>query len=239
MPHRTFTLKEVAEYLHISRADIEQLARRKEIPFIMQGDRCVFRKIDIDAWASRRILGFSDQQLTDYHKGTSAKSHDLSAKHAILPELIQPGFINADLAAKTKSSVVREMVALADSTGLLNFPDDLLIGIEEREKMCSTALAGGIALLHMAVHESYISDDSFIVLARAIQAIPFGSPDGQTTDLFFLICAQDDRIHLHTLARLCMMCYHTSLLMDLREAESAEAMHKILLNAENQVIKGL
>jgi len=239
MPHRTLSLKEATEYLHISRADIEQLVRRKEIPFVMQGDRILFRKVDIDAWASRRILGFTGNQLSDYHKGSSAKAHNLSAKHAIMPELIRPAFINPELKAKTKNSVLREMVALSETTGLLNFRDDLLHGVEEREKMCSTALAGGIALLHMATHESYISDDSFIVLARAIQAVPFGSPDGQTTDLFFLICAQDDRIHLHMLARLCMMCYHTPLLMELREAPTAQDLYDALIKAEEQVIKAL
>ena len=68
MPHRTLSLKEAAEYLHLPVADVEQLVRQDEIPFEKNGQRVVFRKIDLDAWASRRILGLSDNKLTDYHK---------------------------------------------------------------------------------------------------------------------------------------------------------------------------
>ncbi len=239
MPYRTFSIDEVADHLHVSKKDIEQLVRRKEIPFVQQGDRVLFRQRDVDSWASRRLLGLSQDKLADYHKISSAKSHDLSAKHSIIPELIQPSFIDPQLSSKTKSSVIRDMVKLAEKTNLLNYPDDLLNGIEEREKMCSTALAGGIALLHTANHEPYLSEDTFIVLGRTIQPVPFGSPDGRTTDLFFLICAQDDRIHLHCLARICMMCYHTGLLLELRDAPDATSMMESLIKSEAEIIKAL
>jgi nitrogen PTS system EIIA component len=239
MPHRVFNLEELADYLHVSRSDIELLVRRREIPHDRQGDRLVFRQKEVDAWASRRILGFSSEALTEYHESSSAKAHNLSAKHAIMPELVRSSFIDPELRAKTKSSVIRDMVKLAEKTELLNYPDDLLEAINEREKLCSTALAGGIALLHAQHHEPYMSEDSFIVLARTVQPVPFGSPDGRTTDLFFLLCAQDDRIHLHLLARICMMCYHTSMLMDLREAETSAQMLDILIAAEEEIIRDL
>lgn len=239
MSYRVFNLNEVADYLHVSKPDLELLVRRKEIPFERQGDRVIFRQADIDAWASQRILGFSSKDLNAYHATSSAKAHDLSFKHAIMPELLKPGHIEPNLTSKTKSSVIRSMVKLADETELLNYPDELLAAIQEREQMCSTALAGGIALLHGAHQVPYLSEDSFIVLARALHPVPFGSPDGRTTDLFFLLCAQDDRIHLHLLARICMMCYHTSLLLNLRDASGAQEMMTILTEAEEEVIREL
>lgn len=239
MSYKVFNIQELADYLHVSTQDLELLVRRREIPFDRQGDRVVFRQKDIDSWASRRILGFSEPELSSYHAVSSAKTHDLSAKSAIIPELIQASFIEPGLKAKTKSSVIRDMVKLAEDTELLNYPDDLLAAIQEREQMCSTALAGGIALLHAKNHEPYMSEDSFVVIGRAQQPVPFGSPDGRTTDIFFLLCAQDDRIHLHLLARICMMCYHTSLLIELREAETREQMLDILIAAEQEIIRDL
>ena len=109
---------------------------------------------------------------------------------------------------------------LAGSTGLVADPQDLLRSIDERERLCSTALAGGIALLHPRNHEPYMFDDSFVVLGdERSSRFHFGSPDGAMTDLFFLICCQDDRIHLHALTRLCMMCHYSSVLLELRDAE--------------------
>jgi PTS system nitrogen regulatory IIA component len=217
--------------------DIQALVKRSEIPHERAGGNVRFRKVDIDAWASQRLLGLSEKNLHAFHRASSAKMHDLSATHAIIPELIKPAFIEADFASKTRSSVIRGMVKLADETGLLIHADDLKNMVEEREQMCSTAMSGGFALMHAKLHDPYMFEDTFMVLARSIQPVPFGAPDGNNTKLFFLICTQDDQIHLHLLARLSMMCYHTTMLLDLKEASDADAMYDVLVAAEESVIK--
>jgi mannitol/fructose-specific phosphotransferase system IIA component (Ntr-type) len=75
-------------------------------------------------------------------------------------------------------------------------------------------------------------ESSFLVVARTLQEIHFGAPDGRPTDLFFLVCCQEDRLHLHTLARICVMVMKTDLLTQLRMAEDAAQMHTVLLEAE-------
>jgi PTS system nitrogen regulatory IIA component len=239
LPFRVLSLDEVVDYLHVSRADVERLVHYKEIPFEMQGDRLVFRQNEIDAWASRRILGFSEEHLRNYHKKSSAKAHDLSKQHAIVPELFKAEFIASAMTSKTKASILRDMVQLAEGTGLVNYPQELLRSMEERERMCSTALPGGMAILHPRNHEPYMFGDSFVVVGKTVQPVPFGSPDGSTTDVFFLICCQDDRIHLHVLARICMMCQQTSLLLELREAQEPAQMYELLLKSEEEVIQQL
>lgn len=239
MPHTLFNSKEVADYLHVTVESIEILVKRREIPCERQGERFIFRRRDIDVWASQRILGFKDDTLTEYHRGSSAKVDDLSEQHAILPELMQADYIDLGLTSKTKPSIVRDMAGLANQTGLLIDEEGLLGSLIEREEMRSTALAGGLALLHPRHHDPYMSDDSFIVLGRTIQPVPFGAPDDKTTDLFFLICCQDDRIHLHVLARICMMCNKTDLLMEIREADESAMAMEVLLKAEEEVIRSL
>jgi mannitol/fructose-specific phosphotransferase system IIA component (Ntr-type) len=54
--------------------------------------------------------------------------------------------------------------------------------------------------------------------------------------LFFLIGCQDDRLHLHVLARLCMLSKQTKVLHQLRVAESAETMVAVLRRAEEEVV---
>jgi PTS system nitrogen regulatory IIA component len=238
MSYQTFTLEEVAEYLHLTLADVERLVENEELPCEERGDRVVFRKQDIDAWASQHILGLQDRGLVEYHQKSTRGTRQVFANEAIMPEMIQAGYIDPALAAKTKASVVREMVALADRTGKLIQRRDLLESLEAREELCSTALPEGLALLHPRHHDPYMFESSFIVLGRPVQEIHFGAPDGQPTTLFFLICCQDDRIHLHTLARLCLMAQKTSLLAQLREAPAAAAMHAHILAAEAQVLGG-
>ncbi|HYG35134.1 MAG TPA: PTS sugar transporter subunit IIA [Clostridia bacterium] len=236
MPYRTFGLEEVARYLHLSSADVERLVKKQDIPFERHAGRLVFRKVEIDAWASPRIMGMEGQRLEDYHRRTSQGTREIMPDQAIMSDLIQPSFIDPALPAKTKASVLREMVALADKTGRVWDVPGLLAGLEAREELCSTGMPGGLALLHTRHPESYLFESLFIVLGRTVQPIPFGAPDGRATDLFFLIACPDDRMHLHTLARLCLMFHKTELLVELRQAPDAESMHQSLIAAEKTVL---
>lgn len=236
MPHRVLSLEEVARYLHLSRQDVERLVQTGEIPFQKRGRRVVFVRAEIDAWASRRILGLGSEPLAEYHARTSAGTQELFPNRAIIPALLRPDYIEPALAAKTKASVLREMVKLAERTGLVCDPRELLISLEAREALCSTGLPGGLALLHPRHHQPYMFVASFIVVGRTIQPVHFGAVDGQPTDLFFLICCQDDRIHLHSLARLCTLAQRTDALAQLRTAPDAQAMYDALAAAELQVL---
>jgi mannitol/fructose-specific phosphotransferase system IIA component (Ntr-type)/predicted DNA-binding transcriptional regulator AlpA len=236
MPYRTFDLDEVARYLHLSRADLEGLVKDQDIPVERHGERLVFRKVDIDAWASQRILGLEGRPLAEYHQKSSRGAQQIVAREAIMPEMIQSEFIEPALTAKTKASVLRQMTALAEKTGRVSDPRALLEGLEAREALCSTGIPGGLALLHSRNPEAYLFETAFLALGRTIQQIPFGAPDGQPTNLFFLIGCPDDRMHLHTLARLCLMAQKTDLLVDLHQAVDAAAMCECILAAEQAVL---
>jgi excisionase family DNA binding protein len=54
MPFRLPDLEGVADYLHLTVADVEQRVKNREIPFKKRGERIVFRKSEIDAWVSQR-----------------------------------------------------------------------------------------------------------------------------------------------------------------------------------------
>ena len=239
MPYRTFNLDEAARYLHLERADLERLVKHQDIPFERHGDRVVFRKVELDSWVSPRILGLEGRRLTEYHQKTSDAARQFLPHEAILPGMIRPEFIHPALPAKTKASVLREMVALAQKTGQVCDAAGLLAGLEAREKLCSTGLPGGLALLHTRIPEAYLFEAAFIVLGRTPQEIPFGAPDGRPTDLFFLLACPDDRLHLHTLARLCLMAQKTEVLSELRQAPDAETMCACLIASEARVLEGV
>lgn len=239
MPHRLFDLAGVSDYLHLSPADVELLVRRQEIPHERIGGRLTFLRKDVDAWASQRILGLPPKPLHDYHRRSSAKTHNLSNHHAIVAELLRPACVAPDLTGRTKPSVLRAMVKLAERSEIGHDPEDLLRSLREREELCSTALPGGVALLHPRHHEPYMFEDSFLAVGRVPAAVPFGAVDGSLTDIFFLVCCQDDRIHLHVLARLCLMATRTRMLDAVRCAPDATAIILAIRDAEQDVIRSL
>jgi len=236
MSYQILSLAEVAEYLHLTQEDIAERVKRNEIPHEKRGRRIVFSKEEIDLWASQRLLRLPGQRLEEYHRKSTHGTREILPRQALLPEMIQPGFIAPAMLAKTKSFVLHELVALAGTTGRLNNPHDLVASLEARESFFSTGMPGGFALPHPRVPEPYLFESSFIVLGRTMQDIHFGAPDGQPTNLFFLICCQDDRLHLHVLARICLMAQNTTMLADLRQSPDAPSMHATLLAAEDAAL---
>ena len=238
MPYRLLDLEGVAAYLHLAPGDIEQRVKNREIPFEKRGDRLVFRKNEIDAWASQRILDLPGRRLAEYHEQSSREARKILAQETILPELLKAGAVASAMHSKTKASVLRDLVALAEKTGFLGDPKALLASLEAREELCSTAMPGGFALPHPRSHEPYLFEAAFMVVGRPVQEIHFGAPDGRPTHLFFLICCPDDRLHLHLLARLCLIAQSTGILEQLREAPDAEAMRHSLVAAELEIVAG-
>ena len=236
MLFRILTVEAVADYLNLTPADIEQRVKDREIPFERRGSRLIFRKGDIDEWASRRILGFSGDRLAAYHEKSTRLTRPLLPHETILPEMLAIGAMDSAMTSKTTASVLRDLVALAEKTGQLNDPKTLVDSLAAREELCSTAMPGGFALPHLRTQEHYLFENSFIVVGRSVQAIHFGAPDGEPTQLFFLICCQDDRLHLHTLARLCLLALKTNVLAQLRAAADAPAMCEVLIAAEREIL---
>ena len=236
MPFRLLDLEAVANYLHLTPADIEQRVKNREIPFEKRGERIVFRKAEIDAWASQQILGATGQQLADYHQETTRFTRKILPHEAMLPAMLEAGAVASAMSSKTRASALRDLVALAEKTGQVNDARALLASLEAREELCSTAVPGGFALPHPRSHDPYLFETSFIVVGRPVQEIHFGAPDGQPTNLFFLICCQDDRLHLHALARLCLIAQKTKVLDQLRAAPDAQTMRDSLMTAEREIL---
>ena len=236
MPHRTLTSEELAAYLHLVPGDVERLLRETDLPHAVRGGRTVFQRGEIDAWASRRILGLPAKRLDAYHEKSAHGTREIFPDGALIPGLLQGNPIDLALQSRTRASVVRDMVKLAERTGRVLEPRALLASVEERETLCSTALPGGLALLHARHHTEYSFEGSFVVLGRTVQTVPFGAPDGGSTRLFFFVCCDDDRIHLHTLARLCLLAMKTDVVAQLLGAPDPATAYAALVAAERAVL---
>jgi PTS system nitrogen regulatory IIA component len=238
MPFRSLSLDETAVYLHLPSKMVEQYVRSGEIPHEMRGNRPVFLRAELDAWASQRILGMNERRLREYHAGGVQRLGLAGDEEALMPVLIQEEYINADLAAKTRRSVMDEMVDLAAETGRVNDPDELRASVHAREDQYPTALPGGLALLHCRNHLEYRFEGSFLMLGRSVQGIPFSAPDGRNTRFFFLLCSQEETLHLHTLARLCLMAQTTDLMNRLHFSAGRDAMYVSIIESEAAALMG-
>ena len=236
MEHHFLSEEEVAGYLNLTLEDIQGRVKCREIPFQARGRRIIFDKGEIDLWASQRILNLPAKRLAIYHQKSTQGTAAHLDQQAIMPQMIQPEFVAPAMTSKTKASVLRDLVDLADKTGRLNNSKALQESLEAREALCSTGMPGGFAIPHPRTHDSYLFESSFIVVGRTLQPINFGAPDGEPTKLFFLVCCQDDRLHLHTLARLCFLAQKTKLLALVESAPDAGTIYNGLIASESEAV---
>ncbi len=228
------TLQQVAEYLRVEPIQVSRLVRQGDIPFSGTTAKPLFDRGEIDAWASRRILGMNDKRLATYHSESERPAKGDSGVFSVC-SMISPERIVLGLPSKTKASVLADVTRIADDAGLLYDPRDLLESLRAREELCSTGLGNGVAIIHPRHHDPYLATESFLLLARAAHPVPFGAPDGRPTDLFFVLVCQDDRRHLQALTHLCLMFTQTPLLGELRAAESTDEILSSLRVAEEAI----
>ena len=228
-------LKSAATRLHMDELELKHFAQREEVPAQKRGDEWFFERSQLDEWAQRRMIGLHPEQLTGEH--TQAMNERAKSTGEVrVCDLLTVESIAPSLSAKNKAGVLRDMTELAESTGKVYDKDALFKGLTEREEAASTAVGGGAAFLHMKFHDEYLVSESFLALGRTMRPVFFGAPDGEGTDIFFLINCTDRALHLHVLARLCLLAHGTTLLADLRAAPDAAAMLEALKVAETGLL---
>ena len=235
MEQRFIDLKTAAARLHMDALELKHFAQREEVPSIMRGGDFLFDYHLLGEWAQRRMIGLAPGQLSGEHAHAMSERAKSSGEVHV-SDLLPLCAINPELSAKNKGGVLRDMTDLADSTGYVYDRDALFRGLTEREKAASTAVGGGAAFLHVKFHDEYLVSESFLCLGKTVRPVFFGAPDGEGTDIFFLINCTDRRLHLHVLARLCLLAHGTTLLADIRAAADAESMLKCLKDAETGLL---
>lgn len=235
MPYRSLTIQEVARMLGADARRVERMAQRGEIPCQKIAGQFRFNRAAITEWLQQQMGAMSHDHLAEVDAGMTAHREAEEDARIITP-LLRIEAITTHLDARTKQSTLRELVALARKTGLVFDSRELVEAIILREELGSTALEGGIAIPHPRRPLPYAIAEPVLVVARTTQPIVFGAPDGRLTSLFFLTASQDDRHHLHILARLCRMLHDEDFVARLRSAQNSEEMLELMNDRELDVI---
>jgi PTS system nitrogen regulatory IIA component len=236
MPREEMDEKQVAAYLHMDMRELLKLASRGQIPCRKGPGGYLFRKGELDHWVEEQIHEMPRDRLAKIEQGVS-KHHGFESEELLVAPLIPQGGIAVPLAAKTRDSALRGLVDLADQAGLVYSKDELLDEIRQRELLCSTAIAPGVALPHPRHPLPWDIEASFVTIGLAAGAgVPFGAIDGSLTRLLVLICCKDERTHLHVLARLAQMFHDPATLDEIFACQDAAQLRQTLERHETQLL---
>lgn len=238
MPYTNMTLEDFARHIGMRADEVRHLAERGKLPGHKVGGQWRFNRARVTEWLQQEIPTYDHDRLIELENALGAHEGPPADDEMIVTQLISLDGVETTLPANTKASVLRELVVLAGRTGLLYDGDGLLDALRQREELCSTALPPGVAIPHPRQPLPYASAEPLICAARSTRGIPFGSPYGGLTSLFFLICCHDDRHHLRVLARL-MRILDTDTIAALRAIDKAEDFLRTLIDKEEHVVSSM
>ena len=228
-------LQQLSRYLHLPDAQVRKLVDNGAIPSRRVNGELVFSRDEVHRWLEKRIGVSDEEELIQVEEAlTKSMPPEMMEGEFSLAALIPPGAIALPLKAKTRDSVIRSMVKLAGSTGLLWDTDVMAEAVKVREDLHTTALDNGVALLHPRRPMPSLLGDTFLTLGIVPSGIPFGGASGWT-DVFFLICSMDDRVHLRILTRLSRVLTSSDFLRRLRESSDEFVVRALMLEVEGAI----
>jgi nitrogen PTS system EIIA component len=222
--------KQLAEYLQLSQRTIYRLLERGDLPAVRVGGQWRFRKAAVDEWLDLNMPRLDAATL-------HALEHDeaVGQPPRKLAPLIAPENAQLVVPAGSRDDVVRALVAQ------VHFPEDVspaLVAerVLERERMCSTALSDGVALLQTPrSRPRVLSTHDLIAIGRIESPINFGALDGSLTDTLILLLARSERDQLALLAKLARLCREPVFLPALHHARSGDAAITLIRSAEDRL----
>lgn len=232
MGNETMDLQQLASYLRRDVREISKLASRGHLPGQKVGGEWRFALAEIHHWLEQQLFAYTEEQLVSLEQG-----HQQGPDHQpILREMLSQATIAVPLSATTRSSVLRELVTLAEQSWQVFDPDAILQAVRQREEMGTTAVGSGVAMPHPHRPLANALGESVVAFARTSSGIPFGEARGGLTDLFFLVLCRDYQTHLRVLARLSRMLLRPGFTSSLREADTVAEAWQLIDDAERDLL---
>lgn len=144
-----------------------------------------------------------------------------------IAEFLSPKAVVADLSARSKPDVLKELSAtLVQAHPELSAPR-LLEVLQDREKLGSTGIGEGVAIPHGKLGGLPQLMASFGV-ARG--GVDFEAIDGKPTYLFFALVAPENSagVHLKALARISRLFKNARFRQSILEAKTPEDIYKLI-----------
>lgn len=196
MPGEFMTLEDAAKFLNLS-ADAVRVLVEKGFTRKDADGRMFVKTEEIREWVHRGIKDLSLTQLNKLERGYDEEA-------MVIHPLLDPKCIRRKLMGASKSAVLGELVdMLVDHGGVDGkYRKKIFKAVIDRERMCSTALADGVAIPHPREPLTGIIKKPRLVLGLSWHGLDFESFDGKPTHVVVLLCTPKLDQHLHLLARL-------------------------------------
>ena len=150
-----------------------------------------------------------------------------------IQDLLRKDVMLLDLQATEKTAVIEEMIKSLVDHGYVTDFEAFKEGILAREALTSTGLGDGIAMPHS---KNSAVKEATVLFAKSNKGVDYESLDGQPTDLFFMIAAQEgaNDTHLAALAELSQYLMKDGFADELRQVTSPDQVIELFDQASEK-----
>jgi len=148
-----------------------------------------------------------------------------------LSDYLREDLVIHDLEAADMQGALTSFANLFQQGGHVASSWDIKEALQAREEAHTTCLGRGIAVPHATVPKLM---KPLLLVARAKDPVPFGPPETEPADLFFVLLSPSGRggEHIKLLARICRLAQHEEDLEDLRSAPDAPTLMEAILRID-------
>lgn len=133
----------------------------------------------------------------------------------------------SDLKSNTKTDVLKELAGnIASNSSNLSF-EKTYETLQEREKLCSTAMDEGVAIPHGKLHGI---SNTYLAFGRSKKGIDFDSLDSKPTHMFILIISpgNSSKTHIQSLAKISNIFKNNKFRSNILNANDVEEIYELI-----------
>jgi PTS system nitrogen regulatory IIA component len=148
-------------------------------------------------------------------------------------EILRDNCIKAQLESENKPQVIKELSRMMAQSYAEIDVANLEEILSERERLGSTGIGNGVAILHGKLANLKHIATGF---GRSVQGISFDAQDGEQVHLFFVLIAPKNSasLHLKAMARLSRLLKDAHFRNRLYEADTAAKIYEIIVGEDEK-----
>src|SRR5947209_4085364 len=180
MGNEMMGLEELAVYLQRDTREVQKMASRGYLPGQRVSGEWRFNKTEINHWIETQMPSYTEQELSALETGGGVSQQTVS-EQILVSAMLSEATIAVPLKAATKTSVLNELVRLAEESWQVYDPAAIRDALRQREELGSTALPSGVAIPHPHRPLPNALGDHVLAFGRTANGIPFGGEHGNLT----------------------------------------------------------
>jgi len=218
------TLAELASYLKVAEKTVVRMAREGKIPGTKVASQWRFMRSMVDQWLENRMQPVNTTNLFELLK--------MAPEVVPVSRLVAPELMIFDIKPGSVSEVLEQLTTPLESHNLVQDSKSYLQKLIDRETLHSTAIAPHVAIPHARSPASAGLKSSALVIGVCPEGTDFGARDKNETNVFILICSEDDMVHLRLLAKISKLLSKPNVIERLINCRSSEQVIALLAETE-------